>query len=99
MRTINTIAKGDMIAYQITCKREQIQTITESMELIIRTAGDYSAALEFLNENDIQTRLDDCFAESHGMRLLAELLDIRAELEGEVADLEYKRKRIAPPTT
>lgn len=69
-------------------KKEQIRAIDNAIDYILGMSAQHLAALEFLKEHGIDTRLDDDDMKSEGLQVLAELSEIRAELESQLLDLE-----------
>lgn len=87
MRTRYTIVENeDYEAYEAKELKEHIRSIADAIDFIIGVSGDYKAALEFLKEHNIKTRLSDDEVEAVGLPLLAELREIRVAMELQLPD-------------
>ena len=87
MRTRYSITT-DLQSFLLKEKKEQIQSVSKAIDYVLGVSGQHLAALEFLKEHGIQTRLDADEMKSEGLQVLAELREIRAELESQLLDLE-----------
>lgn len=69
-------------AYCVQLLREFIALTFELQDYIITSSGRYSAALRLLQEKDITRRLPELQGDT-AVELLADLADLRAELEAQ----------------
>ena len=85
MRTAySVVGDNGMQEFLLREKKEQLQTIVDTINLIIELSGDYLAALEFLKENGIKTRLDSDKLLLDGLPIITQLNELRAAIEGEL---------------
>ena len=80
-----------MAEFEICEKKEQIETIDKTMKYIVSVSGDYMAALGFLEEHGVETRIDGDIVETFGMRILVELQELRASLELQLDDMKRRK--------